>query len=124
MDEPTPPAVEEDVLSYWDQHRYLLLVGIVIVISLVLTITSVAIYNLTGANQLDLSRPGYQSVSDQVEQTNTIDEYSASGPFNTQAGEEFLTIYDEQATKAKAIDAFNGDPLNPEVLEFGEPAAQ
>ena len=32
--------------------------------------------------------------------------------------DEFIFLYDEQAEKAKAVDAFNGDPLNPEVLEF------
>jgi hypothetical protein len=33
-----------------------------------------------------------------------------------------MKLYDTQAAKAKAVDAFNGDPLNPEVLEFGTTA--
>lgn len=124
MDEvPTPhPQADEEVLSFWDQHRFMLLIIFTIIIAVVLTVVSLIIYNVSGSAQLDLSRPGYQSVSDQVQQNDEIDEYSAFGPVNKTTVEEFIKLYDEQAKKAKAIDAFNGDPLNPEVLEFGAPA--
>lgn len=114
----------EDKLTYWDQHRFLLLIIATIAAAIVLTSISLAIYNLSGAAQLDLSRPGYQGVSDQVDTTSQIGDYSAIGPVNKEAVDEFLKLYDEQSAKAKAIDAFNGDPLNPEVLEFGVPAAE
>jgi hypothetical protein len=123
MDEPqTPPETAEvaEELSYWDQHRFLLLIALTIIVAIVLVSISLVIYNVSGSAQLDLSRPGYQSVSDKVDQDDEIDEYDASGPVNTTTVNEFTTLYDAQAAKAKAIDAFNGDPLNPEVLEFGE----
>lgn len=87
-----------------------------------MTSVSVIIYNSTGAAQLDLSRPGYRSVSGKVEKTDAIDTYSSSGPVNKDTVTEFMKLYDAQAQKAKAVDAFNGDPLNPEVLEFGVPS--
>lgn len=127
MDDQTPPAIVKipnEPLSFWDKHRLSLLMIITIVIALIMTVISVIIYNSSGAAQLDLSRPGYRSVSDQAGKSDTIDTYSSSGPVNTQTIEEFMDLYDEQAEKAKAVDAFNGDPLNPEVLEFGTPAAQ
>jgi hypothetical protein len=99
-----------------------LLLIITVVIALCLTVVSVVIYNVSGAAQLDLSRPGYRSVSDQVDKESKIDEYSASGSVNKETIEEFMKLYDTQAAKAKAVDAFNGDPLNPEVLEFGTTA--
>ena len=117
---PTKAALAE--LSFWDRHRLSLLLIITVVIALVMTVISVVIYNSTGAAQLDLSRPGYRSVSDKVEKTDEIDTYSASGAVNKDTIQEFMKLYDAQATKAKAVDAFNGDPLNPEVLEFGTPA--
>lgn len=119
-DEPQTLQADDETLNYWQQHKYLVLVGSVVVVSVLLTVISVVIYNVSGANQLDLSRPGYQSVSDQVQVTDNIDEYSATGSFNSDAAQEFIELYDAQAKKAKAVDAFNGDPLNPEVLEFGE----
>lgn len=118
----TPPVVpneNEEVLAFWDKHRYMLLITVTIVISLTLVVISMVIYNVSGSAQLDLSRPGYQTVSDQVEESVEITEYGAFGPVNKDTVDEFKAIYKEQAAKAKAIDAFNGDPLNPELLEFG-----
>jgi hypothetical protein len=115
---------EEGTLSFWDRHRLSLLLILTFILEIIMTTISVIIYNSSGAAQLDLSRPGYLSVSDQVERDDTIDEYSASGPINKDTIQEFITLYDEQAEKAKGVNAFNGDPLNPEVLVFGSPAAQ
>lgn len=122
MEEPKLPPVTQfsaDGLSFWDRHRLSLLLIITVVIAIVMTSVSIVIYNSSGAAQLDLSRPGYRSVSDKVDDTNTIDTYSPTGPVNKTSIEEFMKLYDAQASKAKAVDAFNGDPLNPEVLEFG-----
>lgn len=125
MDEPTTEAavqVVDEEVSFWDRHRLSLLLIITILIAVCLTVVSVVIYNVSGAAQLDLSRPGYRSVSDQVDKESKIDEYGASGSVNKETIEEFMKLYDAQAAKAKAVDAFNGDPLNPEVLEFGTTA--
>jgi hypothetical protein len=120
-----PLAVDADIeeLSFWERHRFLALIGATIIISFILVVISMTIYNVSGSAQLDLSRPGYISVSDQVERDDTIDSYSAFGPVNDETVKEFTDLYDAQAIKAKAIEAFNGDPLNPEVLEFGQPTA-
>ncbi|MGY4893696.1 MAG: hypothetical protein ACO1N2_03335 [Candidatus Saccharimonadota bacterium] len=116
--------MQPDELGFWDRHRLSLLLIITIVIALCLTVVSVVIYNVSGAAQLDLSRPGYRSVSDQIDKDSTVDEFSATGTVDKTTIEEFIKLYDTQAARAKAVDAFNGDPLNPEVLEFGTPASE
>lgn len=121
--EPINTEKEAEELSYWQRHSFLVLIGLTLIISFVLVVVSMTIYNVSGSAQLDLSRPGYTSVSDQVERDDKIDGYSAFGPINDQTVKEFTDLYDAQAAKAKAIEAFNGDPLNPEVLEFGQPTA-
>ena len=109
---------DED-MTFWDKHRLSLLLIITVLISLVLTVISMVAYNASGTAQLDLSRPGYSSVSDKVDKTDKITEYSSFGTLDKDSIDEFTKLYDEQAIKTKAVDAFNGDPLNPEVLEFG-----
>lgn len=106
-------------MGFWDKHRLTLLLIITVIIAITLTVVSMTIYNVSGAAQLDLSRPGYKSVSDKVDVSDKITEYSSFGSVNKDSINEFTKLYDEQATKAKAVDAFNGDPLNPEILEFG-----
>lgn len=121
MDETPTPPVKEDQLSFWDEHRFMILIIGTLVISIVLVSLSIFIYKVSGSAQLDLSRPGYRSVSDKVDRSEPVTEYSAFGPVNKQTVDEFTKLFEKQATRAKAVDAFNGDPLNPEVLEFSEP---
>ena len=106
-------------MTFWDKHRLSLLLILTVIIALAMTIISMFAYNASGTAQLDLSRPGYQSVSNKVDKTDKITEYSAFGSVNKDSINEFIKLYDEQAAKTKAVDAFNGDPLNPEILEFG-----
>lgn len=121
---PIPVRPVDETPTFWDRHRLSLLLILTVCIAIVMTVISVVIYNSTGAAQLDLSKPGFRSVSSQVEKTDKLDTYSSSGPVNKETLEEFVKLYDAQAAKAKAVDAFNGDPLNPEVLEFGTPATE
>jgi len=117
MAEPIVLQPDED-MTFWDKHRLSLLLILTVLIAIILTIVSMIAYNASGTAQLDLSRPGVSSVSDKVDKTDKITEYSSFGSVNKDSINEFTKLYDTQATKAKAVDAFNGDPLNPEVLEF------
>ncbi len=122
-EKPTPVVLSAKDLTFWQRHRLTLLLVLTLVVAVFLTCVSVAIYNISGAAQIDLSRPGYRDVSDKVYRTYKIDTYSSSGSVNKETIKEFIDLYDKQAEKAKKVDAFNGDPLNPEVLEFGSSAS-
>ncbi len=108
-------AVHE--LSSSSKRRFLLMIFLSVVISFALVLTSLSIYNSSGAAQLDLSRPGYQSVRSQaVTNDSDFKNYSSSGSINQTTISEFMDLYAGQATKAKAVDAFGGDPLSPDAL--------
>jgi len=113
-----------ELVGFWAEHRFFILVFATIVISLVLVVISLVIYNVSGAAQLDLSRPGYQSVSNQVEREDSSDQFSPSGSVTNESINEFIKLYDDQARKTKSVDAFNGDPLNPELLEFSDETSE
>lgn len=109
----------DDDMTFWDKHRFSLLLVFVVLIALTLTAISMIAYNVSGTAQLDLSRPGFQSVSGKVDKAGKVTEYSAFGSVNKDTIDEFTKLYDDQASKAKSVDAFSGDPLNPDALEFG-----
>jgi len=124
MDDNTPVEPIEQ-LSFWDGHRYLLLIAIVIAIALVLVGISMTLYVTSGAAQLDLSRPGYRSVSSQaINNDSEFKNYSSTGPINNDSIAEFKALYEKQAASAKAVDAFSGDPLSPDTLEISAQATQ
>jgi hypothetical protein len=122
MDDGVTQASDE-LLTYWDQHRYLLLIASAIVVAIVLVTISMTLYNSSGAAQLDLSRPGYRAVSDQAVKSDAdFQNFSAFGTLDQSSINEFKALYDTQSAKAKAVDAFGGDPLNPDVLEISAPS--
>lgn len=78
----TTTATNDEQLSFWDEHRFMLLIFGTIIIAMIFVSISIYIYKASGSALLDLSRPGYQSVSGKVDRTSAVTEYSAFGPVN------------------------------------------
>ncbi|MDK2898999.1 MAG: hypothetical protein PWQ10_186 [Patescibacteria group bacterium] len=103
--------------SFISKHLFLLMIILAIIITSLFVVVSMLIYNSNGAAQVDLSRPGYVSVRAQsVTNSSNFKDYSASGEINQETIEEFQQLFADQLNKAKAIDAFGGDPLSPASL--------
>jgi hypothetical protein len=114
----------ETQVLFVSKHRFLVLVGGAIVISLILVAISLDIYNKSGAAQLDLSRPGYRSVSSEaISSDNSFVTYSSSGPVTPETIKEFESIYNKQSSSINTIDAYGGDPLSPDALQISAPVS-
>lgn len=114
----TPDAQD---LSGWRQHKFMLLVGMTITLSLILVSVSLWLYNSSGAAQLDLSRPGYKSVRDKVSQENDFTGFATSGAIDSQSLEEFRTLYEKQYKEATTVESFGGDVMSDGALGIGAP---
>ncbi len=118
------PATEDQVITSWSQHRFLIMIGSAVAISLFLVGVGLALYSSSGAAQLDLSRPGYATV--RSEATKTADKYegfSATGPIDQEALKQFRQLFDEQSKSATSFDAFANDVLSESALKIDSPAA-
>lgn len=103
---------------FWRDHRYMILITGVIFISILLVTLSMWLYNTSGTAQLDLSRPGYQSVREQAEGGEEYKGFDASGSLDQAALKEFKKLYSERASRVRSIDAFGSDALSDDAL-FG-----
>ncbi|QQG50967.1 MAG: hypothetical protein HZB75_00440 [Candidatus Saccharibacteria bacterium] len=103
------------------QHRFMLLIGLTIMISVFLVGVALALYASSGAAQLDLSRPGYVSVRDQAQRSNSFDGFSASGTLDKAAIDEFRTMYTQQQENATNVDSFAGDVMSDKSLSIDAP---
>lgn len=117
--------VEDGKAPFLGMHRFLLLIVLSIIIAAVLVVIGMMLYSSSGAAQLDLSRPGYQSIRSQVVTSDTnFQDYPNLGQIDQNSMSEFKTLYEQQAQKAKAVDAFGGDPLNPDSLAISATSEQ
>lgn len=110
-------------MSRYEKHKFLIMVALTIVISLVMVGFALHIYATSGAEQLDLSRPGYQSVRQQVSKKDQFDRYPSAGPIDSESLNLFRNLYNEQAKRAM-VDSFGGDVLSDAALGLEAPVAQ
>lgn len=111
----------EHSLDKWARHRFMALVTLTIVIALFLVSVALALYASSGAAQLDLSRPGYQSVREQGGKTTTFNGFPASGTLTKESVDEFRKLYEQQAEKATNIDSFSGNAMSDQTLSLDAP---
>ena len=106
-------------LSFIDRHRFLALIVGSITIAILLVMVSMALYVSSGVSQLDLSRPGYESIREKVSDS-SFEGFSADGPINEAALNEFDTLYTKKLKEMQSVDAFGGKVLTPESLQIDQ----
>lgn len=114
-DEPrTPQPIE--IAEIICGHQFGIMVIISILLASILVIVSMALYYSSGTAQLDLSRPGYVDVRDQIDNSDDLQNYSSTGAITTSVLTEFKSLFDQKVSKIESVDVFGGDPLNPDGL--------
>ena len=117
-------AAEVRGQSLWQQHKFMVLVGMTILIALMLVAVALRLYSSSGAAQLDLSRPGYQSVRKQAGRSTEFAGFPSSGPLDKEALDTFRRLYDEQLKEATAVESFGGDVMSDAALGLDQPAPE
>ena len=100
-------------------HQFFMMVVGVIVVSLFLVYVAMSLYRSSGAVQLDLSRPGYDTAREEATKDNSkvFEGFSADGTIDKQALEEFERLYKQKSDEALVeMDAFSGDALSDQAL--------
>jgi hypothetical protein len=101
------------------QHRFVVMIAATIAVSLVLVIISMALYFNSGAAQVDLSRPGYKAVREQVKNNGKDETFPAIGEIDKKSLDTFETMYDETAKQIQT-DVFDPAVLSDESLSIAE----
>lgn len=112
---------DDKPLTKWQQHRFVVMIALVIMVALFLVGVALALYASSGAAQLDLSRPGYVTVRDQADKGDDFDGFPASGTITKETLDQFRQLYDNQAEKATSIDSFGGEAMSDQVLSLDNP---
>ncbi|NTW61299.1 hypothetical protein HGB24_01240 [Candidatus Saccharibacteria bacterium] len=98
------------------KRRFIILLASSITMALALVVISMYIYGISGAAQLDLSRPGYVTVRSQATDGSVDVNYSSVGNIDQSSITDFKKVYSQQSQKIKTADAFSGDPLGDDSL--------
>jgi hypothetical protein len=102
----------QSIRQFFFMHRLTGAILMSIVVAVMLTMISVSLYIRSGASRLDLSRPGYEKVREQVKNDNENDSFSATGPMNADVIDEFQAIYSKKRATIGKL-----DPFSPSILD-------
>lgn len=89
-----------------------------ILVSLALTVVSVAWYTLDGSSKLDLSRPGYERERSEVRTSDTLKTYDTTSPINQQAIDDFLKEYDDRSKELSGYGSFEDGALDDNDIQL------
>lgn len=110
MVDPIVPIAETPMTPF-QRHKFFVLVGGTIAISLILVCVALTLYVSNGTEQLDLSRPGYQSISKKAAAKKDFDSFSSEGPLDKSVANDFSRLYDTEAKRLTDAKSFSGDPI-------------
>lgn len=105
----------------WYRRQLLIFISCSIVVAFLLVLVSMALYASSGAAQLDLSRPGYRSVQNRVDQKDTFESFPADGTVTKETIEQFLNLYQKQVKPVNNADVFSPDALDDQALGIDSP---
>ncbi len=123
MSDEIPEGQEHQELSALNRRPLLVFISGSIVIAILLALVSMALYASSGAAQLDLSRPGYKSVQDKVDRSDTFESFPSSGPVNAETIDQFLELYKRQIKPVNNADVFSAETLDASALDIDAPTA-
>jgi len=102
------------------RHRFPFAIGAVVIISILMTAVSLSLYVTSGTARLDLSRPGYESVRQDVQQS-PGETYNSDGPVNEAALNEFDQLLQKRRTNLDALGGFEDTTIDDESLRLAPP---
>ncbi len=99
------------------EHQLFMFTLIALIIAGILTLIGLQLYNSSGAAKLDLSRPGYVTVRESVDDNSENDEpFSASGNLDKAAVKDFQGRWTNLSGSLDKMGGFQAETLSDENL--------
>lgn len=111
-------AIWERIQLIIDKHRMVYGIIAALLIAMLLTAVSMALYVSSGASRLDLSRPGYERVRTEVQSDSEEPAFSATGPMNSQVAQDFQKRFDKHRDTLSKLNNFGSKALDDAELQI------
>lgn len=103
-------------LNYVKNHQFTCFVISCIIIACIMTVISLQLYDKSGAIKLDLSRPGYEKVRQEVEKESDDQPYEATGTLDEQSIKDFESRLNKYDKELKALSNYSESTISDENL--------
>lgn len=112
------------IQQVFDRHRIIYGILGALLISILLTAVSMALYISSGASRLDLSRPGYENARANIEQAGSETPFRSTGPLNSTVANDFQRRFTAHREKLNKLDNFGTNALDDTELQIAPASNQ
>lgn len=119
----TEELLEERRAIQLAKNRFVVLIIASIIVSLLLVSVALALYARSGAAQVDLSRPGYSGVRNQVSENQDSITFQSSGSIDKEVLDAYEKLYNKTADQLTSVETFESVTLSDETLRINENSA-
>ena len=106
----------------WFRKELFIFVSTSILIAFALVVISIALYTSSGASLLDASKPGFKTVQNEVNQTDTFEAFSSDGPVTKSTLDQFQRLYQKQTKPVTNVNNYDSAALDVQALGIDDPA--
>ncbi|NCU39279.1 hypothetical protein EOL96_09755 [Candidatus Saccharibacteria bacterium] len=110
---PEVEAIDEKTQVNY-RKKFTLMISLAMVVAIIFTAVALELYNNGVASQLDLSRPGFEQVRSEIDQTE-VATFDGTGVLTEETVAEFQKLYGEELSKTKT-NQYTSDTLTDEAL--------
>jgi hypothetical protein len=107
-----------------DRHRITYAIIGALLLTMLLTAVSMALYVSSGASRLDLSRPGYERIRDDAQRNDDEEAFSATGPINSSVANDFQKRFSKHRATLNKLDTYGTNALDDEELQIAPKPAE
>jgi hypothetical protein len=100
------------IANFFRRTKIALALVFAIVLAIVMTVISVTIYINSGVSTLDLSRPGYENVRQQIGESGPVTTFDSTGPLTPEVVDEFLKLYSADTERLEKTNDFSDANLD------------
>ena len=115
---PEQDQAKQPRFGFSSKVNFLMFIGTAIVLSIAMVMWALDLYNSSGAAQVDLSRPGYQSIREEASTGTGDDVFDSSGSLDATALDEFDAMYSKHAKRVVDSNSFTSDALTDKSLQY------
>lgn len=119
--------------EYIQEHRFGCFIVICLIVAFIMTGVSLKLYQMSGAIQLDMSRPGYEKVRTQVEKVAEDKPFDSSGKLDDKAIDDFQSRINKYKKELDEVGDFDPTIISDDNLgiyddqtesQSGQPSGQ
>jgi hypothetical protein len=98
-------------------HQWLAFIAVVLIIAMALTTISLWLYRVSGTAKLDLSRPGYEKVREDIkDDSDSTKPFSPTGRLNDAIIEDFRARYKNIKARLDQMNSYDNTAMSDENL--------